>query len=65
MTIPKTAIIKIRHKIPITDFTNSFELERFERDFYSEEEIENQLEEWLRDCLWELIPENKISIEFD
>lgn len=65
MKIPKIATVTIRHKILITDFTNSFELEKFERDFYSNKEIENQLEEWLRDCLWEHIPENKISIEFD
>lgn len=31
----------------------------------TDDEIKNKIEELLRDSIWEHIPENKISIEFD
>lgn len=32
---------------------------------FTDDEIKNKIEELLRDSIWEHIPENKISIEFD
>lgn len=42
-----------------------FDREYLEREGFTDDEIKNKIEELLRDSIWEHIPENKISIEFD
>lgn len=65
MKIPKYAYVNIAVKIPVEDFVKPLDIEEFSRDHYTDEEICNDLETWLRDCVWEHIPDNKIKIDFD
>lgn len=64
--IPKKATIRVYHTIvKVDDLLSSFDREYFEREGFTDDEIKNKIEELLRDSIWEHIPENKISIEFD
>ena len=64
--IPKKATIRVYHTtVKVDDLLSSFEREYLEREGFTDDEIKNKIEELLRDSIWEHIPENKISIEFD
>lgn len=64
--IPKRAIIRVYHTtVKVDDLLSSFDREYLEREGFTDDEIKNKIEELLRDGIWEHIPENKISIEFD
>mgnify|MGYP000522655813 FL=1 len=64
--IPKKATIRVYHTtVKVDDLLSSFDREYLEREGFTDDEIENKIEELLRDSIWEHIPENKISIEFD
>lgn len=64
--IPKKATIRVCHTtIDVDDILTSSDKEYLEREGFTDDEIENKIEELLRDSIWEHIPENKISIEFD
>ena len=64
--IPKKATIKVYHTtVKVDDLLSSFDREYLEREGFTDDEIKNKIEELLRDSIWEHIPENKISIEFD
>lgn len=65
MKIPKYANVSISIRIPVRDFVEPLDIEEFSRDHYTDEEIRNDLESWLRNCIWEHIPDNKIKIDFD
>lgn len=65
MKIPKKATIKVRHDIKMSEFLNKEDLEVLEREGFTDEEIKNKIEEWLRGNIWEYIPENKIQIEIE
>lgn len=64
--IPKKAAIRVYHTtVKVDDLLSSFDREYLEREGFTDDEIKNKIEELLRDSIWEHIPENKISIEFD
>lgn len=64
--IPKKATIRVYHTtVKVDDLLSSFNREYLEREGFTDDEIKNKIEELLRDSIWEHIPENKISIEFD
>ena len=64
--IPKKVTIRVyRTMIDVDDILTSSDEEYLEREGFTDDEIENKIEEIVRDHLWEHIPENKISIEFD
>lgn len=64
--IPKKATIRVYHTtVKVDDLLSSFDREYLEREGFTDDEIKNKIEELLRDGIWEHIPENKISIEFD
>lgn len=64
--IPKEATIRVYHTtVKVDDLLSSFDREYLEREGFTDDEIKNKIEELLRDSIWEHIPENKISIEFD
>lgn len=64
--IPKKATIRVYHTtVKVNDLLSSFDREYLEREGFTDDEIKNKIEELLRDSIWEHIPENKISIEFD
>lgn len=64
--IPKRATIRVYHTtVKVDDLLSSFDREYLEREGFTDNEIKNKIEELLRDSIWEHIPENKISIEFD
>lgn len=64
--IPKKATIRVYHTtVKVDDLLSSFDKEYLEREGFTDDEIKNKIEELLRDSIWEHIPENKISIEFD
>ena len=64
--IPKKATIRVYHTtVKVDDLLSSFDREYLEREGFTDDEINNKIEELLRDSIWEHIPENKISIEFD
>lgn len=64
--IPKKATIRVCHTtVKVDDLLSSFDREYLEREGFTDDEIKNKIEELLRDSIWEHIPENKISIEFD
>lgn len=63
--IPKLATIKAQCKIPIEKILSSSYEEYLEREGFSDSEIENKIEEIIRLSLWDLIPDNKIQVEFD
>ncbi len=64
--IPKKATIRVYHTtVKVDDLLFSFDREYLEREGFTDDEIKNKIEELLRDSIWEHIPENKISIEFD
>lgn len=64
--IPKKATIRVYHTtIDVDDILTSSDKEYLEREGFTDDEIKNKIEELLRDSIWEHIPENKISIEFD
>jgi hypothetical protein len=64
--IPKKATIRVYHTtVKVDDLLSSFDREYLEREGFTDDEIKNKIEELLRDSIWEHIPENKISIEFD
>ena len=64
--IPKKATIRVYHTtVTVDDLLSSFDREYLEREGFTDDEIKNKIEELLRDSIWEHIPENKISIEFD
>lgn len=64
--IPNKITIRVYHTtINVDDILTSPDREYLEREGFTDEEIENKIEEIVRDHIWEYIPENKISIEFD
>lgn len=64
--IPKKATIRVYHTtVKVDDLLSSFDREYLEQEGFTDDEIKNKIEELLRDSIWEHIPENKISIEFD
>ena len=64
--IPKKVTIRMYHTtVDVDDILSSSYKEYLEREVFTDDEIENKIEEIVRDHLWEHIPENKISIEFD
>lgn len=63
--IPKYATVKVQCKIPIEEIISSSYEEYLEREGFSDLEIENKIEEAIRLSLWDLIPNNKIQVEFD
>lgn len=63
--IPKSATIKVQCKIPIEKIISSSYEEYLEREGFSDSEIENKIEETIRLSLWDLIPDNKIQVEFN
>lgn len=64
--IPKKVTVRVCHTtIDIGDILTSSDEEYLEREGFTDEEIENKIEEIVRDHIWEYIPDNKISIEFD
>ena len=63
--IPSTVIIKVHHTASINDILTILDKEYLEREGFTDKEIENKIEETIRDRIWEYVPENKISIEFN
>lgn len=63
--IPKRATIKICHTINLDDVLDSLYREYLQREGFSDKEIENNIEEIIRDNIWQYIPENKIFIKFE
>ena len=64
--IPKKVTIRVyRTTIDVDDILTSSDEEYLEREGFTDDEIENKIEEIVRDHFWEYVPENKISIEFD
>lgn len=63
--IPKRATIKICHTINLDDILDSLYREYLQREGFSDKEIENNIEEIIRDNIWQYIPENKIFIKFE
>ena len=63
--IPKRATIKICHTINLDDILDSLYREYLQREGFSNKEIENNIEEIIRDNIWQYIPENKIFIKFE
>lgn len=63
--IPKRATIKICHTINLDDILDSLYREYLQREEFSDKEIENNIEEIIRDNIWQYIPENKIFIKFE
>ena len=65
MKIPKSVYINIACKVDVRDFISNADREFLLREGFSDSEIENKIEELIRDRIWEYIPENKIKIDFD
>lgn len=65
MVLPKYAYISIHATVDIDNFLNSEDREYLERNGFKDEDLKNKLEEWIRDNIWECVPENKIHIEID
>lgn len=63
--IPKRATIKLCHTINLDDVLDSLYREYLQREGFSDKEIENNIEEIIRDNIWQYIPENKIFIKFE
>lgn len=63
--IPKRATIKLCHTINLDDILDSLYREYLQREGFSDKEIENNIEEIIRDNIWQYIPENKIFIKFE
>lgn len=64
--IPRKVTIRMYHTtINVDDILSSSYKEYLEREGFIDDEIENKIEEIVRDHLWEYVPENNISIEFD
>lgn len=61
----KRATIKICHTINLDDILDSLYREYLQREGFSDKEIENNIEEIIRDNIWQYIPENKIFIKFE
>lgn len=49
----------------MSEFLNQEDIEWLEREGFTNDEIKNKIEEWLRENIWEYIPENKIHIEVE
>lgn len=62
MKLPK-AHISINYTVDWNEFLNPLDIEYLER--VREDDLKNKLEEWIRDNIWDCIPDNKINIEFD
>ena len=65
MKIPKKATVRVRCDIKMSEFLNQEDIEWLEREGFTNDEIKNKIEEWLRENIWENIPENKIHIEVE
>lgn len=65
LKVPKWAYVSVCCRVPVKEFVTPGDMDEFTRGDYTREEILNDLETWLRDSLWEYIPDNKIKIEFD
>lgn len=64
--IPKKVAIRIYHTtIDVDDILTSSDKEYLEREGFTDDEINNKIEEIVRDHIWEYVPDNRISIEFD
>lgn len=64
--IPKKVTIRIYHTtIDVDDILTSSDKEYLEREGFTDDEINNKIEEIVRDHIWEYVPDNRISIEFD
>lgn len=62
--IPEKATIKVYCDIKINDIISDNYREYLNREF-PDNEIKNKLEHQIRLNIWELIPNNKIEIEWD
>jgi len=67
--IPRKVNVSINVSIPIKDIYSSSLLEYLQREF-KDDEIENKIEEDIRDKvwnkqLWDFIPDNRIKISFE
>lgn len=65
MTLPKFAYISVHFTLNMDKFLNPEDIEYLERHDFKGDDLRDKLEEWIRDNIWEYVPENKISIEFD
>lgn len=65
MKIPKKATVRVRCDIKMSEFLNQEDVEWLEREGFTNDEIKNKIEEWLRENIWEYVPENKIRIEVE
>lgn len=66
--IPKKVNILINVTIPVEELYSSFQLEYFQREGFKDSEIENRIEEDIRDRIWTndiCIPDNRIKISFE
>jgi len=68
--IPKKVNVSINVSIPIEDLYNDNQLEYLQREGFKDSEIENKIEESVRDRiwdneLWDFIPDNRIKISFE
>lgn len=64
--IPKKVTIRIYHTtIDVDGILTSSDKEYLEREGFTDDEINNKIEEIVRDHIWEYVPDNRISIEFD
>ena len=61
--IPRKVTIRVYHTMYVDDILSSSYKEYLEREGFTDDEIENKIEEIVRDHLWKYIPENKIKIE--
>lgn len=62
--IPEKVTIKVYCDIKIKDIISDTYREYLNREF-SDNEIKNKLEHQIRSDIWEIIPINKIEIEWD
>lgn len=65
MDFPKYATITVRKRVKIDYGPSDWDKEYFEREGFTEEEVQNSIESNLRDEIWEYINDNDINITFD
>ena len=63
--IPKKVNVRMYYNIPIKDIIDSSDEEYLEREGFTDDEIKNKIEEIVRDHIWELVPDNRIIVDFD
>lgn len=63
--IPRTVIVKVNCSLSVDDIISDSYKEYLQREGFSDPEIKNKIAEAVRLSLWDLIPNNKVRIEFD